>query len=91
MIIVALLEVVINLLNLLLSPFPAVPAFPEEVSSFLSTMVEYLTSGMSILYAFTYGTVLRLLLSTLVNGYIFCSVWKFIMWIIRKIPFLNIT
>ena len=85
MIVEALLTLVKGLLLLLLAPFH-IPALPENVASVLATVSDYLSSGLGILATFTHLHFLLVLFWIAFGIEAAFLVYKFVIWIIRKIP-----
>lgn len=88
MIIEMLISLVINLLAFIL-PFE-LPALPDEVMGYLEVLVDALSVGAGILSNFVALDYIFLLFSLLLALDAFFAVYKFVMWVIRKIPMLNI-
>lgn len=85
MIIEGLLSVVQKLLTLLLSPID-IPSLPSNVQSIITQAMGYIIDGLGILAAFThYQFIMALIAIVLVIEAAFL-IYKFVLWILRKIP-----
>lgn len=69
------------------------PAIPDEVYDVFYTAVEYISTGFKVLAAFVGAgtmTYLMILLSLVLVMFGLYAAYSLIMFIIRKIPFVNI-
>lgn len=85
MIIEGLLNLILWLLGLLMTPID-IPDLPQGVSTALSYMYTYLADGAGILAAFTHYHFLMALLAIVFVIDAALLLWKFIRWVIQKIP-----
>lgn len=85
MIIEALLTLIHWLLGLLMIPID-IPDLPQGVSLALSRMYTYLADGLGIFAAFTHYQFIMSLFAIVVVIDAAMLVWKFIRWVIQKIP-----
>lgn len=85
MIIEGLLNLILWLLGLLMYPID-IPDLPEGVSTALSYMYTYLADGAGIFAAFTHYQFLMALLAIVFVIDAALLLWKFIRWVIQKIP-----
>lgn len=85
MIVAALLNLVSGLLGLLLSPLH-IPALPEGVSSAMSSGMSYVRDGLTLVAAYTHWDFLCALFVAAIAIEAAMLVYKFVMWIIKKIP-----
>ncbi len=90
MIIKALLQVVLSILDVLLGLLPSVPSFPESVTDILDTCLTYFEAGLAMLSNFVYMDVVVTLIDLFLAMVAFKEIWRFIWWIVRKIPFLGV-
>lgn len=90
MIITALLKVVLSIFDALLSLLPSIPALPESVTEILDTCLSYFTAGLAMLSNFVYMDVVTTLITLFLAMVSFKEIWRFIWWIVRKIPFLGV-
>lgn len=88
MLIELLLSFLLRLLNTLL--MFEIPQLPLEVHSYIDTFFSYLESGASILANYTPLPYLLTLFGLIVAIDVALSVYKFVMWILKKIPMLGI-
>lgn len=89
MIILAILKGIFTVFSLLTSPI-SIPSLPDDVISYANTLGEYVQMGVGILTVYTdLGYIIRVfgLILAIDVG---IMLYKFVMWIIRKIPLLNI-
>lgn len=66
------------------------PLFPDSFLSYVDTFVEYLETGLTILGNYVDLNYVKILLGMLIALWLAFELYKFIMWILRKIPILNI-
>ena len=80
------------LCSLLLSLFSVIniPEMPESVTSAVATATEYLATGYGILDNFVEMSVVGPLITAFLVIDVAYHVYIFVMWIVRKIPFLGI-
>jgi hypothetical protein len=91
MIIELIIKAIISLLQTIMSVLPNLPAVPVAISSAGGWISDQIIGVVSLLRQL-YGTTLLAAL-VLVGGslLIFKTTYSFIMWVIRKIPVLNIS
>lgn len=85
MIVEALLNLVKGLLILLLTPIQ-IPPLPEGVVTTLEAGTTYMIDGLSIFAAFTHYQYIFGLLAVVLIIQAAMLLYKFVMWIIKKIP-----
>lgn len=85
MIIEALLTLIHWLLDLLMTPID-IPSLPEGAQTALSRMYAYLADGLGIFAAFTHYQFIMALFAIVIVIDAALLVWKFIRWVIQKIP-----
>ena len=90
MIINALLDVVYTLMSLLTAPI-SIPGMPEEVQVFVYKALEYIAMGIKLLSNYTDLNYLFMLFGVIVAIDAGLLIYKFAMWIIKKIPMLGIS
>lgn len=89
MIVEGLLHLIYWLLSLLLAPI-TIESLPEGVSDAVSWATTYISQGLSILAAFTHLGYLLTLFSFVIIIDISMILYKFIRWLLRKIPMVEI-
>lgn len=89
MIIEALLGLIQDLLELLLSPIN-IPDLPQNVSTAISTGFGYILDGLGIFAAFTHYQYLCTLLGIVIVIEVAMLVYKFVMWLLKKIPMASV-
>lgn len=85
MIVETLLNLVKWLLNLLLTPIH-IPSLPDGVSSVLASGTEYMLDGLAIFAAFTHYRFIMTLFSGVLVIQAAMLLYKFIRWILQKLP-----
>lgn len=88
MIIEMLLNVIYNLINKLV--ILDIPNLPDEVYGYIDTLFDYLTSGASILANYTPYAYMMTLFTVILAVDIGINIYKFVMWVLQKIPFIDI-
>ncbi len=88
--------IVNGLLNLLYSVFDiltlpiAIPGIPDGVKQILATALDYITSGVGILAQFFDMNYLFSLFSLIIIIEGAVLIYKFVMWVLKKIPMLGV-
>lgn len=90
MIIKALLDLIYGVFSLLTAPID-IPGMPEEVSQMIATMLEYVAMGISFMGNFVNMSYLLVLFGIIVAVDVGMLLYKLVMWVIRKIPMLNVS
>lgn len=85
MIIEGLLSILSWLLGLLLSPIH-IPELPAGVHTAIAWAMEHLLAGLGIFAAFTHFSFLMSLFAIVVIIDAAMLIYKFVMWILKKIP-----
>lgn len=85
MIIEGFLNVIKSLLTLLFAPID-IPSLPDSVATVMSSGLSYLLDGLGIFAAFTHYQYIMALFAIVIAIDAAMLVYKFIMWILRKIP-----
>jgi len=83
-----LLGLIYRLLDILL--IFEIPPLPLEASTYINTLFNHLVSGASILANYTPLSYLLTLFGIIVAVDVGINIYKFVMWIIKKIPFLGV-
>lgn len=85
MIIEGLLSVIKKLLTLLLSPID-IPSLPSDVQQVITTAMNYIIDGLGIFSAFTHYQFIMSLVAIVLVIEVAFLLYKFVMWLLRKIP-----
>lgn len=89
MLVSSLLNFLLWLLGLLLTPID-IPDLPENVSTVIAWAMDHLMNGLSIFAAFTHFSYIMILFGIVVVIDAAMLIYKFVMWILRKIPMVSI-
>lgn len=89
MIIEGLLNLLSSLLGLMLGPID-IPSLPPEVASTLSSIYVYLADGLGIFAAFVHFNFLMSLFAIVLIIDAAMLIWKFVRWVLQKIPMAGI-
>ena len=89
MIIKLLLTLVYNIFNVLTLPIN-IPDLPADLNNVITTIIEYVGTGLAILQNYTHLSYLLTLFGIVVAIDVGVWLYKLIMFFIRKIPMLNI-
>lgn len=89
MIIEGLLSLLLTLLSALLLPFRMI-AFPVSVANVVLQLIGYLGTGARVMKYYTHWSYISGLLAFIISMQAFVSGYHLIMWVLKKIPFLNI-
>ena len=90
MIIEALMQVVYKIFEILTLPIQ-IPALPEEINGVIDTVVGYLEMGLGILANYTDLGYLLILFGLVISVDVGVMLYKFVMWVLRKIPMLGMS
>lgn len=89
MIITALLNVVHFILDKLL--IFSIPQLPETVQGYIDTLFDYIVAGTGIVANYTPLSYLLALFAIVLAVDVGLLLYKFVMWVIRKIPVISIS
>lgn len=67
-----------------------IPAFPEELKNGINSFFDLIFDNLSMLGFFIRPTTLKIVIPLLIIVINFKYIYKISMWLIKKIPFLNI-
>lgn len=91
MIVAVLLEVVFVVVDFILSLLGTIPGFPE---GFLSSIISYIqtviTGGSGLFFFFIRPSTFLIAIDIVFFVWYIEPLYKFIIWVLKKIPFLNI-
>lgn len=87
MIIKALLELIMGLINLI--PF-SIPSLPDDFSNFIEQFKDIIQGGVNFVSTILPYDYLVVLLEIFIGIEVALCIYKFVMWVIRKIPMANI-
>lgn len=90
MIIELLLSALYNLFSLLTTPIN-IPTLPTSIQNVLDMALGYISAGVGILANYTHIEYLLTLFGIIILIDVGLAVYKFVMWVIRKIPMINIS
>lgn len=79
------MNVFYNVFRVLTTPID-IPPLPDQVHEIMSNIMEYLTTGLSILGVFCDVPFLLILFGIVIYVEISLLVYKITMWVIRKVP-----
>lgn len=89
MIVKALMNLLYNVFSLLTSPIK-IPGMPEQVRTVLATLTDYIATGIAIASNYFDLNYLFMLFGIVVAVDAGILIYKFVMWILKKIPMLGI-
>lgn len=90
MIIEAILSVVYNVFSLLTAPIN-IPSLPDGVASVMSSFLEWIQVGLQIVATYTHESYLLTLFGLVVAVDVGVALYRFVMWVLKKIPMLGIS
>lgn len=90
MLIKAILDVVYAIFSVLTAPIN-IPAMPDSVSTIMADALEYIRVGLQIVASYTHLSYLLVLFGIVVAVDVGILVYKFVMWVLRKIPMLGLS
>ena len=89
MIIKGLLELIFSLLKIVFSPV-SLPKLPSSVNYYLNQFIEWILGGYNLLCSFIDMNTAKVLIPIVIVIANLDRIWSFIMFILRKIPFIGI-
>lgn len=89
MIVRFLLELIFGLLQIVFAPIN-LPDLPEGIQAIIDRFVDIITSAVGLLSVFVDFNVVKWLIPVAVAVILFDRIWKLIMFILRKIPFVGV-
>lgn len=89
MIIEALLNLIFGLLKLVFG-WLELPAFPEALTSSINQFFDLIFQNLTLLGFFIRPSTIAICVPVLILIINFERIYKFTMWLLRKIPFINI-
>ena len=88
MIIKMILDVIYNVFKLLTTPIN-IPEMPDEVLTYIDMAFDTISAGAGILANYTPLTYLLVLFGIILVMDVAIALYHFVMWVIKKIPFLG--
>lgn len=88
-----IIEAILNLLKVLIFTvfgWINIPQFPESITTSLNSFLDLIFNNISLLGFFIRGSTIKIVIPILIILINFDKVYKFTMWILKKIPMLNI-
>ena len=89
MIIKGILELFFSLLQIVFSPI-SLPPLPKDVSNILDEFINWILGGYDLLGVFIDLNMVKLLIPIVIVISNLDRIWSFIMFILRKIPFIGV-
>lgn len=89
MIIKALIELIIGVFRVLTLPI-SIPSMPDGVKEFIATALDYMTTGIAVLSNYCDINYLLVLFGVVIAVDVGISLYRLVMWVLRKIPMLGI-
>lgn len=90
MIVENLLKIVWFLLNFILNLLPDIPQMPDIITLSVSKVLDIIFSNVGLLGVFVPLDLVKVIVPLFLIVYNFEKIYSVLMWIVRKIPFLNI-
>ena len=91
MIIEYLIKLIIYSFNFILSILPSIPSLPASFTSSLTAYIDLLVSnGLGLFYFFVRPSTVAIVIPIIIFINSFEYIYAFIIWILKKIPFLGI-
>lgn len=86
MIIKLLIDLIYSVATLSYAAIPNIPPLPEEIYEYVDVLSEYVGVGLGILSNYTHLDYLLSLFSVVCVVEVSIFAYKFVMWVLRKIP-----
>lgn len=90
MIIKLLIDLIYTVFSVLTLPIN-IPDLPSEVSTYVSTIIEYIGTGLGILSNYTHLSYLLTLFGVVIAVDVGLWLYKLVMFLIKKIPMANVS
>lgn len=90
MIIKALIDIIYNVFSLLTTPIN-IPSMPEGVQDALNSFLEWMTVGLQLLANYTHLGYLVSLFGIVIAVDLGITIYKLVMWVLRKIPVIGVS
>lgn len=90
MILEGILGLVLTILKIIFTPLPALPQLPETFNNSINTFFNFLFNGANLLDLFVRIDTLKVIGGLVILAITFEQVYIFAMFILKKIPMLNI-
>lgn len=90
MIVTTLINLIYTVFSVLTLPIN-IPDLPGEVNTYISTAIEYIGTGLGILSNYTHLSYLLILFGVIAAIDVGLWLYKLVMFLIKKIPMLNIS
>lgn len=91
MIIVAIIALAGVVLALVWAALSNMPPIPSDLFNTVQTLVQYTSQGAKLLMSFVYGDVVVALLGILLAFIAIYEGYKFVMWVVKKIPMFGVS
>lgn len=85
-----LIDMVFGLVNMIMGVFN-IPALPPELMTVVDSLVQYIQMGIAILSNYCHMSYLLTLFGIVVAVDVAILGYRFVMWILRKVPMLGIS
>ena len=89
MVIKLCMQLVLWIMGLIFQGLSLLP-LPDNIYDIMDTIWEYIAEGASVVAAYTHYQYLLLLLSFVISFSLLLNGYRFVMWVLRKIPFWGI-
>lgn len=89
MIIELVMNVIYSVISLLTTPIN-IPDLPAQLANIISSVADYISIGIGILSNYTHYTYLAVIFGVIIAVDIAMHLYQLVMFILRKIPFLNL-
>ena len=89
MIIHLLSQLLLAVLRLLLLPASTI-VFPIQVSGVILQIIQYIATGAGVMKTFTDWSYISSLFAFIISLEVFTSAYHVVMWVLKKVPFINI-
>lgn len=90
MIISGVLDILYSIFSVLTLPID-LPEMPNQIRTYINQLVSYMNTGYKILNVYLPMDYIMLLFGIIIAVDIGINLYKFVMWVIKKIPMLNIS
>lgn len=90
MVLEAILTIVLSILKIIFTPLPSLPSLPSSFQNAIDTFFNFIFNGANLLDLFVRIDTLKVIGGLVIGALLFEQVYIFAMFILKKIPMLNI-
>lgn len=90
MVLEAILKIVLSILKIIFTPLPALPSLPSSFTNAIDTFFNFIFNSANLIDLFVRIDTLKVIGGLVLTAIAFEQIYIFAMFILKKIPMLNI-